>query len=55
MIPGPAPVITMNPAAAIFRPNSTPCWYSCRVGSVRADPNIVTLRTCEYGANSLNA
>src|ERR1017187_7321730 len=36
MMPGPAPVITMKPAAEIFLPNSAACWYSALVGCVRA-------------------
>ena len=44
MMPGPAPVMTIQPWAAIFCANSTACWYSALVGSVRAEPNIVTFR-----------
>jgi hypothetical protein len=44
MIPGPAPVMTMKPAAAINRANSTASRYSGWPGSVRAEPKIATLR-----------
>ena len=49
MMPPPAPVMTMKPAWAILRPNSTACWYSGRDGRVRAEPNMVTLRTPRIG------
>ena len=47
MMPGPAPVMTMKPAAVILRANSTACLYSVLLGCVRAEPKMVTLRVWE--------
>ena len=53
MIPAPAPVITIQPACTIRRPNSRAASAAGSVGGVRAEPKTVTLRTARYGANTL--
>ena len=50
MMPGPAPVTTIQPASA-SRPARSRAWtYSGSVVRVRAEPNTVTLRTSAYGS-----
>ena len=45
MIPGPAPVTTIQPSAASAAATSRAWKYSGSSGSVRADPNTVTFGT----------
>src|SRR4029453_11582837 len=53
MIPAPAPVTTIHPCSTMRRPNVTAAIAADCVGSVRAEPNTVTLRTSRYGAKTL--
>ena len=52
MMPGPAPVTTIQAASARRLARSRAWTYSGSVVRVRAEPNTVTLRTSAYGANS---
>ena len=55
MIPGPAPVTTIQPASASRAARSRASTYTGSSGSVRAEPNIVIFRTDRYGRNTRNA
>jgi hypothetical protein len=45
MIPGPAPVTTIQPDSASLPASTLACSYSGSLGWVRAEPNTVTFRT----------
>src|SRR5207244_1786269 len=53
--PGPAPVTTIQPRATISRANSRAARYSGSEAPERAEPKIVTFRSCRYGANTRKA
>ena len=55
MMPCPAPVMTMKPAAVIRRANSCAVRHGAEFCARRAEPNTLTLRTARYGVNILNA
>ncbi len=55
MIPGPAPVITIQSASASSRANAAVCSYSGSSRRVRAEPKIAALRAARYGSNTANA
>ncbi len=54
MMPGPAPVITIQPRSAIARENSRVVAYSAWSSVVRAEPKMLTFRTPRYGAKMRN-
>ncbi len=49
MMPGPAPVTTIQSAAASRAARLRASTYTGSSGFVRAEPNMVTLRMCRYG------
>ena len=55
MIPGPAPVTTIQPLSANFLATASVCLYTGSSLVVRADPKIVTFLLLAYGANIENA
>ena len=55
MIPGPAPVMTIQPACARSAATSRAALHRGSFARTRAEPKIVTLRASWYGANISNA
>ncbi len=53
MIPGPAPVMTIQSTSASSRASATVCSYNGSSRFVRAEPKIAALRAERYGSNTV--